>query len=390
MPTQTVTISVRSAVLKWARETSGWTIDDLARKLHVTVSTLERWETVDHELPLSTVTKIAEYCKRPLSAFFLPTPPKEPPLPSDFRMLPEHESQFSKLTLLAIRRARRLQRVAHDLIQELELPSQTVIGSARLSDDPEILARTERARLAIGIDQQRRWPSYSKALSTWRTAIESTNTLVFQFAMPVKDARGFSLGKTRPFIIVLSSKDATRARVFTLFHEYGHLLLKRPGVCIPEGDPASTIGGNVEQWCNRFAGSFLLPTDILQTDREIRAFGRSTRTQPGLLDTLANRYKVSAQVILIRLLTSGYIVQSRYEAELAYIEEQRARQKEVKDKSKEFKLPAARICLREKGRLFPSLILDGSAKNLVTYGEVADYLSLQLKYLGKLQTLLEA
>ena len=46
--------------------------------------------------------------------------------------------------------------------------------------------------------------------------------------MPVDDARGFSLTDGEPYVIVVNSADADRARLFTLFHEYAHILLNMP------------------------------------------------------------------------------------------------------------------------------------------------------------------
>ena len=60
---------------------------------------------------------------------------------------------------------------------------------------------------------------------------------------------------------VINSKDSLAARRFTLMHEYGHILLKKGGLCVPQTpskSTASTIQG-VEAWCNRFAAFVLMP-----------------------------------------------------------------------------------------------------------------------------------
>ena len=45
--------------------------------------------------------------------------------------------------------------------------------------------------------------------------------------MPIEDARGFSLTEVEPFVIVVNESDAPNAKIFTLFHEYGHILLNQ-------------------------------------------------------------------------------------------------------------------------------------------------------------------
>jgi len=51
------------------------------------------------------------------------------------------------------------------------------------------------------------------------------NILVFQFSMPIEDARGFALTDMNPNVIVVNSKDSIEARLFSLMLEFGHILL---------------------------------------------------------------------------------------------------------------------------------------------------------------------
>jgi hypothetical protein len=49
-----------------------------------------------------------------------------------------------------------------------------------------------------------------------------------------------------------------------------------------------------------------------------------------------------------------------------------------------------RRAVAERGRLFSSLVLDGLQAGVITYADAADYLSLRLKHLGDVQSLLAA
>jgi len=160
-------------------------------------------------------------------------------LPDDFRVLPSGKGQhISRKLRLAIREARRLQAIATDLMKEMGLEITVEIGKANLSDDPEGLAKIERARLGIDLKEQFHWKDEGEAFLRWRKAIENLNILVFQLPIPVRSARGFSLlGEGLPAIVV-SSSDAIQARIFTLFHEYAHLLLGAAGdMPSPRGRP---------------------------------------------------------------------------------------------------------------------------------------------------------
>jgi len=82
--------------------------------------------------------------------------------------------------------------------------------------------------------------------------------------MPVEEIRGFSLVREeRPPVIVISSQDSPNGRIFTLFHEYSHILLEESGLCIPS-EVIDKGQQDVEKFCNEFAGNFLVPTHHLK------------------------------------------------------------------------------------------------------------------------------
>lgn len=385
MSGKSLEIQVSPAVLKWAREAAGWTVKETAKKVGVGVETIQKWESGEAPVSLPTLEKLATYFKRPLAAFFLPKPPPEPPLPTDFRVLPGKARSFSKMTRLAIRRARRQQAIAAELMEGLGLEAKAKIGKANLTDRPEEVAREERKRLKVGIQEQLDWANPYRALEAWRNRVESLNILVLQIPMPVEDVRGFSIGDKKPPAIIVSSSDAIHARIFTLFHELAHLVLRKPGICTPEDALIhSGNGGGVERWCNHFAGALLVPEELLQSDRDVKAIARSGGISSELLSKVSQRLKVSRHAILIRMLSSQLISKKRYQEEIANLQLERRAVKQAG-----FALPPPRRCLQEKGRRFVSLVVESNQKELITYSEVADYLSIRLKHLQKVQALIE-
>ena len=120
MPKRHPDVKINPTVLKWARESAGWTIDGIAGKLRAEVTLVRAWETGKAQPSLTNLERLAVYFKRPLAALLLPSPPPEPPLPIDFRQLPRNEQTLSRETRFAIRRARRLRKIALDLIQDID------------------------------------------------------------------------------------------------------------------------------------------------------------------------------------------------------------------------------------------------------------------------------
>ncbi len=374
--------SVKPSVLEWARETSGTTVEEAARRLRVPASTFAKWETTESPLKLSQLRALATYFKRPLAALLLSEPPPEPPLPTDFRTMQGHQRRFDRGTRLAIRKAIRLRSVARDLMQALQREIAPMIEGAVPSEDPERLAERERQRLHVSVETQFEWKNPWQAFRKWRAALESKNVLVFQLPIPIEDARGFSLSDEEPFTIVVSSSDAVQARIFTLFHEYAHLLLREPGICLPQPD-LHTTGPHaaVEQWCNRFAGAFLVPAPDL---RSILGTQSPMQSEASLFEAIKEGekgFRVSQQVVLRRMFDVGLVSKPSFQRAMKrLLGQQPAR------KARGGAVESAKRCLAENGHLFTSLVLEGKARGMINYSDVADYLSLRLKYLGKVQS----
>ncbi len=243
-----------------------------------------------------------------------------------------------------------------------------------MSDDAEKLAVRERDRLGISVDVQLQWNNPNEAFRVWRSALENVNILVFRMSFPVEEARGFTLpGNWLPTIVV-NGADAIQARIFTLLHEYCHLLLDTAGICLPKEAAAANGDQAQEVFCNHFAGAFLVPKDAL-----IRESSGQTAEQ------LASRFKVSRHVVLRRMLISNLISAGEYQSTVGKWA------KQAKDnpprKGAGFELPPEK-CVREHGRRFVSLVVEAKRQKLITYSDVSEMLGIRLKHLGKVHALL--
>jgi len=234
MTTKTFEVEVNPEIIKWAIETSGWKIEELGKRLKVSEENIKAWLIGEKNPTLRQLENLAKYTKRPLSVFFLPTPPKEKPLPKDYRMLPDKEGVFSRETVLAIRLARRLQKIAKSLLENLGISTKPNVRHVNIEDNPLEIAREYRKNFGIDEEVQKRWRDAYEVFNFLRKEIENLNIFVFQISMPVEDARGFTLADEEPFVIVINSKEKIEPRVFTLIHEFGHVLLRESGIDLPE------------------------------------------------------------------------------------------------------------------------------------------------------------
>lgn len=369
-------ISVEPSVLRWARETIGKGIEDVAKRLDLSEAIVEKWENGEKRPTLKQLRELSTFYKRPLAVFFLAGPPAEAPIPTDFRTLPRRiKKPFSEKILLAMRRARRLQSLTRDLNRSLDRKSRIEIGQATSADSPATLASQVREHTGVRMEDQWKWKDEAMALAHWKRRIEECGVLVFELPFPIEEGRAFSFADSDQPAIVLNSNDSTNGRIFSLFHEYGHLLLGQSGIC-----DLSEEGKVVEQFCNRFAGELLVPGPALLAHPSVEVHGTPTAWDEEDLQRMAREFKVSREVILRRLLIFGRTTERFYQ-----------------QKRKEWELPPRRRrggrrvppkqCVRQNGIPFTSLVLESARQEKITYRDVSDYLSIGLKHLPAVESL---
>jgi len=374
-------LSVSSSVLKWARATVGKSIEDVARRLNLNTSEIKEWESGGKKLTLTQLKQLAIFYKRPLAALFLQSPPVESPLPTDFRTLPETvKKAFSEITLLALRRARRLQSLTAELLSNLGQNISLEVEKANLSDSPEELAKRTRKTFGITIEDQFEWSNELMALNGWKIAIEQRSVLVFELRFPIEEGRALSITDGPIPVIVLNSEDAVNGRIFSLFHEYAHLLLGQGGIC-----DFTEENKRIELFCNYFAGELLVPSSFLLSHPLIKNQLKKVAWSDKDIQKLARSFKVSREVILRRLLILGIATERYYQKKRKEWELQLHDRKKV---SGGRRIPA-RQCIRQNGIPFTSLVLESANKEKITYRDVSDYLSISLKHLPKVEKMIQ-
>ncbi len=378
---KTLNVEVEPEIIKWALKSSGWTKEEVILKLKISENTFQGWLNKTTKPTLRQLENLSKYLKRPLAVFFLPEPPRDMPLPHDYRMLPEKAGKFDKKTLLAIRKARRLQNVSTELSKNIDSDIKPDIIPASLSDNPSQIGKRYSEIFRINEEVKKGWKTSYDTFNALRDIIENRNIVVFQMPMPVEDARGFTLVDEFPALIVVNSSDRIEARIFTLMHEFGHILLNKSGIDIPEN---AIIGNNideVEKWCNDFASEFLLPQEIIQ--KEFLKY-RKVLLESRILTRLSRKYNVSKAMLLYNMSKFDFITKSQYESVLDRYKAKKAEPKKEKKKGG-FGEKADKRCMKERGQKFVSLVYNNVEKGHITHSDALDYLSIKLKNYEKVR-----
>jgi len=389
MSPKTLKIDVNPEILVWARESIGLSREDAARRVGGDLERVEDWESGKKRPTISVLRDMAKYYKRPLGVFFLPEPPEEPSLPTDFRILPGWETKtLSKETLIAIREARWRSKSALELSESLGYNTEVKIKTSDISDDPEEMANKAREAIGIEIKEQFSWGRVEESYLNWRNGLSKINILTFQMPIPLEEARGLSLFKDGLPVIVVSSKDAPSARIFTLIHEYAHLMLGDEGICYPSEHreiEGKTAHSRIERFCNHFAGSFLVPKECLLKDKDVATLINIKELPNEAIKKISNKYKVSKYVILRRLLVSNLISKDQYEIKTSEWE----RNAIAREDKKPYGPELAKRMLWKYGTFFTSLVLESRERGIITTSDALDYLSISIKHLNKLESLIK-
>lgn len=292
-------VPVNAKVLAWAREIRGLDVEGAARLLGISTDELCTYESGGKKPLVGFLRLMSSKYQINFGSLLMPEPlPRETP-PIDHRERLGRRP-LSMDTLLAIEEISEALELFQDIASEIpKIIPRLHIGEAQLDEDVEAVAARERRKFGVSIEDQRAWRSPDEARRRWRERIEDRGIFTYMISMQAyKELSGFSMLRENVAAICVNDREPTEgAKIFTLFHEYCHLLLRQTGVSDENNED------KVERFCNRFAASFLIPRKAL-----IEAIG-DIETPHEFSDAdvrrLATRFRVSNRAMAMRLEETG-------------------------------------------------------------------------------------
>jgi len=282
-------------VLKWAIAESGYTEPEVSSWIDGGEAALQSWLDKTARPSLTELKVIAGKLHRQVATFLLPAPPADKEMSVKFRHpLGGHQRPLTAIERRYVRRARRLQDAHVWLLDELGQPAPG-LPRAGLGTSAEDSGNRIRDVLGVTLDQQFEWRSASVAFDAWRETVERLGVVVVLFPMGNASCRGFSIWSDAAPLIAVNTAWKDEARIFTLFHELGHLVTRTDSACAI-GDVATGAPDDpAERWCETFAAAVVVPSVAgLSNVVDLRQLGR-----------LANQYKVSLRAMALRLIGGG-------------------------------------------------------------------------------------
>lgn len=179
--------------------------------------------------------------------------------------------------------------------------------SIMLHDDPVLWAKSIRESLDIQLDIQYKCTSSRKFYLYIREKIEAAGIFVHCFTdVPMEMARALAIYDKDMPIIGLNDEDRPPAKSFSMIHELVHIFKRESSLC---NDMRSIHSEEV--FCNAVAGELLVPKVALESTIKIKNMSKPYSKHD--IEYLANKFSVSKEVIIRRLLDTGYIDDIMYE-----------------------------------------------------------------------------
>lgn len=312
---------VQPSVIRWARESMGMSVEDVAHKLKRSSEEVRAWEAEDStSSPTYAQLENLAYkvFKRPLAIFFLPAPPDEISPTREFRTLPDADLQtLNADTYVQVRKAHAYQITLKEVFEGKSPSERSIVRDVPLEmqRSVEVQARSVKKALGISLEDQLEWKTDELALKRWREAVEAGGIFVFKAPFKQKDISGFCLLDANFPLIYLNNGTTKTRQIFSLLHELAHLLLNVSGISKFESSYMSRLPvaeRRIEQFCNKVAAEVLIPSDDF--GQQIAGLPDDAESIQGhLYAFLASRYGVSREAILRRFLDLERVSQAFYE-----------------------------------------------------------------------------
>jgi Zn-dependent peptidase ImmA (M78 family) len=376
-------IDVNHKVLVWARESLALNRNQAAEKIGVSLRRLSQLEDGEKQITIEELKEFSKAYKRTIATLLLKEPPKEKPLPKDRRTVDSKDlGSFHEKSIMAIRKARALSQSYIQIKQELgiNIPKYNLFAS--INEQPQSVAN--KIRQILNLNELREIKNINQALEAYIEKVESLGIAVFQLSLTQDKLRGFSLTDEEiPVIGIKRGGEQATAKIFTLFHELGHIILNEGGLC----DLSEKSTMEIEKWCNSFSGELLIPSsEILQIDivQEQKRVGNKVWRLKDL-NVLANYFHVDPLAILRSLLENKLTTASFYnEKHQAWSKPTFGRAKVSEGRN------IAKETIQEKGKTYISLVFSAFDQNRIDIKDLSDFLGIKFSYIQKTRQLLNA
>ncbi|MDR2590354.1 MAG: ImmA/IrrE family metallo-endopeptidase [Oscillospiraceae bacterium] len=369
------------------------TSDYLSQKSACKIEQIEKWIDVNNDnLPtLNQARKIADILRVPFAGLYMtvdtitPLMPTKPNVQNRRIMDAENlDDNPVNLAIIDLIQARDFY-VETESLLEREVTKFTTQFS--INDDALKWASKIRADFNIDLDRQYKAPSARQFYLYLKNRIEEKGIFIQKFiGVDTNTLRAMAIFQSNDEmpIIGVNEKDRPPAKCFSLIHELVHIIKRTSSICNAMHDNAF-LQNQEEIFCNAVAGELLAPNTAVAT---IITNNKYNLTDLADIQKISDKFSVSREVIIRRLLDLSYIQQVDYDTlskllndELVASKEEQKRLRDAGQSS--FRIDPAQKAVDKTSMSLSKAIYAGYCEDIFSKYDVAQILSIKTKHVDK-------
>lgn len=171
----------------------------------------------------------------------------------------------------------------------------------------EKLAEVWRDRWGLSEEDQLEWKAASKVYASLREFVESLGIFVVHYSFGTDEIAGlYAKMDGGPHTILVNTSSSSKARkLFTLAHEFCHVLLREVGI-----SNTAIARNSIEVFCNQFAAFLIAPAKLVKL--AVSRYKYSIALDGSSIRLLAQNLGISQQACVLRLVDLEYLKSDDY------------------------------------------------------------------------------
>ena len=359
------TYKIQPQILLFMRQSSGMTEDEIAKKLKLSKAKYLNIEGGKETISQHDLIHLADIYKRPLIAFYSVDTTQTTELPHDYRL--NRDKKISSQVFFAKRKALYLAEELKEITRrKTTLPDiNTSVSAAELANKVRALLEIDYKIIKEIVETK---PKDETVLAYYKSLIEEKFFIpVLEHPLKSNGVQAFSV-YDEVSVMVLNESDSNEVRLFSLFHEFCHLLKRQDGICTVDLEKDNDNQPE-EKYCDEFAANLLMPEQM------VRRIINSPITNLKQLDAVAKQFGVSKLVTLIRCKELNILNPNQYKKLKSELESK---------KSKSFgRRNWEQTYIKRTSRLVLNHLINSFKRGDLTYTSLSTISGIKDKYLKK-------
>ena len=385
---------INKETLAFLLSQKGVTNEYLSQKAACTVKQIVEWTNLDNDkLPtVNQARKIAEALRVPFASLYMtlgtitPFIPTKPIIQNRRIMDADNQDDSAvNLAIIDLIQARDFYVETEELLQR-EVKQFTI--QINLDANVESWANEIRNKFEIDLERQYKAPSSRQFYLYLKNRIEDQGIFIQEFlGVDLDSLRAMAIYQDSTImpVIGINEKDRPPAKCFSLIHELVHITKRSSSICNAMYDN-SFLKNQEEIFCNAVSGELLVPQIAINT---IIKNGNYDLTDLADIQRISDKFSISREVIIRRLLDLNYIQNSDYDILSKLLHDELIASKEEQRLLKEsgiqlsFSINPAQKAMDKTSMSLSKAIYAGYCEDIFTKYDVAQILSIKTKHIDK-------